>query len=59
MAWIWARIMVACDSAGQATSPTDAWVAAAALRYDTPLLTNNIKHFEAAERLCGLKLCRW
>jgi predicted nucleic acid-binding protein len=39
-------------------APSDAWVAAAALRHDVPLLTNNLKHFEPAEALCGVKLLR-
>jgi predicted nucleic acid-binding protein len=36
----------------------DAWVAATALRHNLPLVSNNIKHYEAAEELCGLKLIR-
>jgi len=28
------------------------------LRHDVPLLTNNLKHYEAAETLCGLQLLR-
>ncbi|MFI5460493.1 MAG: hypothetical protein ACHRXM_34180 [Isosphaerales bacterium] len=43
---------------GKPIAPSDAWVAAAALRHDTALATNNLKHFEAAESLCGLKLLR-
>jgi predicted nucleic acid-binding protein len=39
-------------------APSDAWVAAAALRHDISLLTNNLKHYEAAKSLCGLKLLR-
>jgi predicted nucleic acid-binding protein len=30
-------------------APSDAWVAAAALRHDISLLTNNLKHYEAAK----------
>jgi predicted nucleic acid-binding protein len=36
----------------------DTHVAATALRHDMALVTNNLKHFEAAESLCGLKLRR-
>jgi tRNA(fMet)-specific endonuclease VapC len=58
LAWAWARVVCACDDAGRPISPSDAWIAAAALRHDIPLLTNNVRHFEAAELLCGLKLLR-
>jgi tRNA(fMet)-specific endonuclease VapC len=58
LAWAWARTVAACEGAGRPIAPSDAWVAAAALRNDIPLLTNNLKHFEAAESLCGLKLLR-
>src|SRR5271170_6324187 len=56
LAWTWARVVATCEDAGRPISPSDAWVAAAALQYDLELATNNIKHFEAAELLCGLKL---
>src|SRR3954469_13797592 len=58
LAWAWARVVAACEDAGQPIATSDAWVAAAALRHDLPLLTNNLKHFEAAASLCGLKLLR-
>ena len=58
LAWAWARIVAACEDAGRPVAPSDAWVAAAALRHDVPLLTNNLKHYETAETLCGLKLLR-
>jgi tRNA(fMet)-specific endonuclease VapC len=58
LAWAWARIVAACEDAGRPIAPSDAWVAAAALRHDIPLMTNNLKHYEAAESLCGLKLVR-
>jgi tRNA(fMet)-specific endonuclease VapC len=48
--------VAACEDAGRPIAPSDAWVAAAALRHGVPLLTNNLKHFEAAESLCGLIL---
>jgi tRNA(fMet)-specific endonuclease VapC len=38
-----------CEDAGRPMAPSDAWVAAAALRHDISLLTNNLKHYEAAK----------
>ena len=58
LAWAWARVVTACEAAGRSIAPSDAWVGAAALYHDLPLLTNNLKHYEAAETLCGLKLLR-
>lgn len=58
LAWSWARVVATCEDAGRPISPSDAWIAAAALRHAVPLLTNNLKHFEAAESLCGLRLLR-
>jgi tRNA(fMet)-specific endonuclease VapC len=58
LAWAWARTVAECEAAGRPIAPSDAWVAAAALRHEIPLMTNNLKHYEAAESLCGLKLIR-
>jgi tRNA(fMet)-specific endonuclease VapC len=58
LAWVWARVVATSEDVGRPMAPSDAWVAAAALRHDVPLLTNNLKHFEPAEALCGLKLLR-
>jgi tRNA(fMet)-specific endonuclease VapC len=58
LAWTWARIIATCEDAGRPMAATDGWIAAAALRHDVALATNNLKHFEAAEALCGLKLLR-
>jgi tRNA(fMet)-specific endonuclease VapC len=58
LAWAWARLVAACEDAGRPIASSDAWVAAAALRHGVPLLTNNLKHYEAAESLCGLTLLR-
>ena len=58
IAWGWARLVVACEDAGRPIAPTDAWVAAVAIRHGIPLMTNNIKHYEAAEAFCGLLLLR-
>lgn len=58
LAWTWARTTARCEEAGRPISSGDAWIAAAALRYDLPLATNNLKHFEQVESLCGLRLLR-
>jgi tRNA(fMet)-specific endonuclease VapC len=58
LAWAWARVVAACEDGGRPIAPSDAWVAAAALRHQVPLLTNNLKHYEAAETFCGLQLLR-
>jgi predicted nucleic acid-binding protein len=58
MAWAWARIVAACEDAGRPIAPSDASVAAAAQCHGLPLLTNNLKHYEGAESLCGLTLLR-
>jgi tRNA(fMet)-specific endonuclease VapC len=58
LAWAWARVTAVCEDAGRPIASSDAWVAAAALRHDIPLLTNNLKHDEATQSLCGLKLLR-
>jgi tRNA(fMet)-specific endonuclease VapC len=58
LAWMWAQVVIACDNAGRPIAASDAWIAAAALRHELPLLTNNLRHFETVETLCGLKLLR-
>ncbi|HEV8290675.1 MAG TPA: type II toxin-antitoxin system VapC family toxin [Tepidisphaeraceae bacterium] len=50
MAWSWARVM---SIKGRPIAPTDAWIAAAALRHGLPLVTHNRRHFEGIE---GLRL---
>ena len=42
-AWEWARIK---SISGHPMSSDDAWIAAAAKRYNVPLVTHNRKHFE-------------
>lgn len=37
----WAEVMVTARSAGRRIESADAWIAATALLYDAPLLTNN------------------
>lgn len=58
LAWCWARVAATCEDAGRSMAPSDTWIAATAVRHRVPLLTNNLKHFEAAESLCGLQLLR-
>jgi len=58
LTWSWARLVATCEDAGRPIAPSDAWVAAAALRHGIPLVTNNQRHYEPAEALCGLKLVR-
>lgn len=58
LAWAWARVVAACEDIARPIAPSDAWVAATALRHRVPLLTNNIRHYTAAESLCGLQLLR-
>lgn len=50
MAWEWARIS---SVKGRPISASDAWIAAAALRYRIPLATHNRKHFQ---HISGLKI---
>lgn len=46
LAWAWARVTATCEKVGQPIASSDAWIAAAALRHDVPLLTNNRKHYQ-------------
>lgn len=48
MAWEWARVM---SIKGRPLSATDAWIAAAAIRHDLPLVTHNRRHFEGIGKL--------
>lgn len=48
MAWGWARVM---SIKGHPIAATDAWIAAAAIRHDLPLVTHNRRHFEGIEQL--------
>lgn len=48
MTWEWARIM---SRKGRPISPTDAWIAATAVRYRAPLVTHNPRHFRYVEGL--------
>lgn len=56
MAWVWAGITGECQKRGHPISAGDAWIAAAAVRYDLPLLTNNHSDYLTAQAHCRLKL---
>ena len=47
----WARITINAQKKGRPIETADAWVAAAALMFDVPLITHNRKHFENVENL--------
>lgn len=47
----WADIRAECRRAGRPISAQDAWIAATALAFDLPLLTNNSDDFVAVSRL--------
>jgi len=48
---LWARITINAQKKGRPIGTADAWVAAAALMFDVPLITHNRKHFENVENL--------
>ncbi|MDQ3711635.1 MAG: PIN domain-containing protein [Acidobacteriota bacterium] len=48
---LWARITINAQKKGRLIETADAWVAAAALMFDVPLITHNRKHFENVESL--------
>jgi predicted nucleic acid-binding protein len=47
----WARIKNGCEKKGRPISFPDAWIAAAALQLNIPLVTHNAGDFEAVEGL--------
>ncbi len=47
----WAAVTVAGIRKGRPIPCADAWIAATALHYDLPLVTNNLGHFAEVERL--------
>ena len=48
---IWAEIVSNARKKGRPIGTADAWVAAVALMFDVPLVTNNRRHFENVENL--------
>ncbi|HEV8158892.1 MAG TPA: PIN domain-containing protein, partial [Pyrinomonadaceae bacterium] len=46
---LWARITINAQKKGRPIGTADAWVAAATLMFDVPLVTHNRKHFENVE----------
>ena len=48
---IWAEIRATLWNTGIDLKPQDAWVAATALYLDLPLVTHNVRHFRAVDRL--------
>jgi predicted nucleic acid-binding protein len=47
----WARIKSGCEQRGRPIAFADAWIAAAALQLNVPLVTHNAKDYRAVERL--------
>src|SRR5437763_10489909 len=48
---LWARIKSAREKKGRPITFADAWIAAAALQLNVPLVTHNARDFEAVDRL--------
>jgi len=47
----WARIKNGCEKKGRSISFPDAWIAAAALQLNIPLVTHNASHYAAVDGL--------
>jgi predicted nucleic acid-binding protein len=47
----WARIKKGCERKGRPISFPDAWIAAAALQFNIPLVTHNASDYEAVDGL--------
>jgi tRNA(fMet)-specific endonuclease VapC len=50
---LYGRIRSQCESSGHVLNDPDYWIAASAIHYDCPLVTNNWKHFR---HIPGLRL---
>ena len=48
---LWARVKSDCERNGRPITFADAWIAAAALQLDVPLVTHNARDFGAGENL--------
>ena len=47
----WARIKSGCEKQGRAITFADAWIAAAALQLNVPMVTHNARDYRALEDL--------
>jgi tRNA(fMet)-specific endonuclease VapC len=54
MCTLWASLVAVLRRAGRQIAPHDAWVAAAALYLDAPLVTHNAGHYQDVPDLQGL-----
>lgn len=59
LAQTWARVMVDARRKGRRMDVADAWMAATALLYDLPLVTNNEKDYRAVAGLRLLTASDW
>ena len=48
---IWARIKSKCETKGRPITFADAWIAAAAVQLNMPLVTHNASHYRAVDAL--------
>jgi predicted nucleic acid-binding protein len=51
---VWARVKSACDKKGRPIAFADAWIAAAAVQLNVPLVTHNASDYQAVENLIVL-----
>jgi predicted nucleic acid-binding protein len=51
---VWARIKSGCEKRGRPITFADAWIAAAALQLNVPLVTHNAGDYRAIEGLTVL-----
>lgn len=51
LCYVWARVRLQARRNGKPIDVSDAWVAATAIRYDMPLLTNNRNHYLGVDDL--------
>jgi predicted nucleic acid-binding protein len=51
---VWARVKNACDKKGRPIAFADAWIAAAAVQLNVPLVTHNASDYQAVENLIVL-----
>ena len=48
---LWARIKNSCGRKGRPITFADAWIAAAAMQLNIPLVTHNARDYEAIDKL--------